>query len=113
MAKELTIEERLFNLAQLQIISSKIDEIQILKGELPMEVSDLEDEIAGLQKRVERVGGTIDEMKEEISNHTANIKEAEALIERYEKQLDNVKNNREYDALTKEIDLQRVGNPIE
>ena len=108
MAKELTIEERLFNLAQLQIISSKIDEIQILKGELPMEVSDLEDEIAGLQKRVERVGGTIDEMKEEISNHTANIKEAEALIERYEKQLDNVKNNREYDALTKEIDLQKL-----
>jgi len=108
MAKELTIEERLFNLAQLQIISSKIDEIQVLKGELPIEVSDLEDEIVGLEKRVERNNKGIENLESEISNHDANMKEAAALIERYEKQLDNVKNNREYDALVKEIDLQRL-----
>lgn len=93
---------------QLQVLDSKTDEIKILKGELPIEVSDLEDDIAGLDKRKERVEEAIKEFEDEISKHSANIKEAEALIVRYEQQLDNVKNNREFDALTKEIDLQRL-----
>ena len=111
MAKQLSIKDKLSNLYHLQTLDSntKIDEIQILKGELPMEVSDLEDDIAGLEKRADKIQEGMDEMGQEVSNHTANIKEAEALILKYEKQLDNVKNNREYDALTKEIDLQKLG----
>lgn len=108
MAKELTIKERLTNLYRLQALDSKLDEIQILKGELPIEVSDLEDDIVGLEKRKERVQEGISDYEKEISKHTSNIKEAETLISRYEQQLDNVKNNREYDALTKEIDLQKL-----
>lgn len=108
MAKELTIKDRLTNLYKLQALDSKIDEIQILKGELPMEVSDLEDDIVGLDKRKERVEEAIAELESEISKHTSNVKEAEALILKYDKQLENVKNNREYDALTKEIDLQKL-----
>lgn len=108
MAKELSIKERLSNLYRLQALDSKIDEIHILKGELPMEVSDLEDDIAGLEKRKEKIDGGIQELEDEISKHKANIKEAETLILKYNEQLDNVKNNREYDALTKEIDLQKL-----
>ena len=106
--KELTASAKLAQLYQLQLIDSKIDEIEILKGELPMEVSDLEDEIAGLQKRISRFDENISEIESEVSKHDANIKESEALIAKYEKQLDNVKNNREYDALTKEIELQKL-----
>lgn len=73
-----------------------------------MEVSDLEDDIVGLDKRKERVEEAIAELESEISKHTSNVKEAEALILKYDKQLENVKNNREYDALTKEIDLQKL-----
>ena len=105
---ELTIAEKLKNLFELQVIDSKIDEIQIMKGELPMEVSDLEDDIAGLETRIGRLEGQIQELEGEMSRHTANVKEAEALIERYQTQMDNVKNNREYDALTKEIEMQRL-----
>lgn len=105
---ELTIAEKLSNLFQLQMIDSKIDEIQIMKGELPMEVSDLEDEIAGLETRIGRLEGQIQDLESEMSRHTANTKEAEALIARYQTQMDNVKNNREFDALTKEIELQRL-----
>ncbi|MDX1685515.1 MAG: C4-type zinc ribbon domain-containing protein [Saprospiraceae bacterium] len=108
MAKELTIKERLTNLYRLQALDSKIDEIQVLKGELPIEVSDLEDDIAGLDKRKERIEEAIADLEHEQAKHTANIKEAETLILKYEEQLDNVKNNREYDALTKEIDLQKL-----
>lgn len=92
----------------LQLIDSKIDEIQIMKGELPIEVSDLEDEIVGLQKRTERLSSSIDEIKNEVARHEANIKESNMLQERYEKQLDDVKNNREYNALSKEIELQKL-----
>ncbi len=105
---ELTIAEKLKNLFELQVVDSKIDEIQIMKGELPMGVSDLEDDIAGLETRIGRLEGQIQELEGEMSRHTANVKEAEALIERYQTQMDNVKNNREYDALTKEIELQRL-----
>lgn len=108
MAKELSVEEKLRNLYVLQNIDSKIDEIEILKGELPIEVSDLEDDIAGLETRVNRLQSTIKDMQGEVARHNNNIKEAETLILRYESQLDNVKNNREYDALTKELELQKL-----
>ena len=110
MAKATTssVEKTLTELFALQNIDSKLDEIAVLKGELPMEVSDLEDEIEGLQKRIERINGNIEELNTEKLNHAANIKESQALIKRYEKQLDDVKNNREYEALTKEIELQKL-----
>jgi len=104
----MTVAETLKELYSLQLIDSSIDEIQILKGELPMEVSDLEDEVAGLETRIGRLGDGITELKDKVSAHHANIKEAEALSLKYEKQMDNVKNNREYDALSKELELQKL-----
>ena len=102
------MSEILETLYDLQQVDSKIDAIEVLKGELPMEVSDLEDEIEGLTKRVDKMSSQIDDLKSEINKHQVNKKEADTLIERYEKQLDSVKNNREYDALTKEIELQKL-----
>jgi len=108
MAIEKSIEEKLRDLYNLQQIDSQIDEIQILKGELPMEVSDLEDEMIGLETRVNRLESQLQDLRQDVVRHNNNIKEAEALIIRYEQQMDNVKNNREFDALTKEIELQRL-----
>jgi len=99
------LHQRLYGLQQ---IDSKLAEIEILKGELPMEVSDLEDEIIGLETRISKLEESIADIDTEVSNHNANIAESEALIEKYNGQLDNVKNNREYDALTKEIELQKL-----
>lgn len=107
-AKEVSIKDRLRTLFNLQQIDSKLDQITILKGELPMEVSDLEDEIIGLKTKVSKLETSIGEIEHEVVLHNGNIKESEALIEKYEKQLDNVKNNREFDALTKEIELQKL-----
>jgi uncharacterized protein len=106
--KEQSIADKLRALHALQQIDSKLDEIGILKGELPIEVADLEDEISGLNIRSRKLEGAIDDLDKEISRHNANIKESETLIARYEKQLDNVKNNREFEALTKEIELQKL-----
>ena len=107
-AKELTVTDKLQQLFELQKIDSKMDEIQIMKGELPIEVSDLEDEIVGLQTRVAKLQDGKKEIETEIGRHTANMKESEVLIERYKQQLDSVKNNREYEALSKEIELQQL-----
>lgn len=107
-AQDLTVEQKLRLLYTLQGIDSKIDEIGVLKGELPMEVNDLEDEIVGLETRANNLNNTIEGYREEIAKHTNTSKEAEALILRYESQQKDVKNNREYEALTKEIDLQRL-----
>lgn len=106
--KELSVKEKLAQLYKLQQIDSKLDEIKVMKGELPMEVSDLEDDIAGLKTRAQRLNDTLADIDGEISKHKANIKESENLIQRYQQQLDNVKNNREFDALNKEIELQRL-----
>lgn len=106
--KELTVIDKLRLLYDLQQIDSQLDEIKILKGELPIEVSDLEDELAGLQTRITKAENNIAETQNEIKNHQTQIKESEALITRYEKQLDTVKNNREFDALNKEIALQKL-----
>ncbi|HFC00772.1 MAG TPA: hypothetical protein ENJ53_08210 [Phaeodactylibacter sp.] len=105
---EMSVADKLKQLYELQLIDSEIDQIAILKGELPMEVSDLEDEIVGLETRKTRLEKNIQDMEEDMAKHKANIKEAEGLIVKYEKQMDNVKNNREYDALSKELDMQRL-----
>ena len=106
--RELTVEEKLRQLYELQLIDSQLDKIWVLKGELPIEVSDLEDEIAGLQTRVSRLANTVEDMNKEMNRHQENIKNSEALIERYRRQMDIVKNNREFDALSKELELQRL-----
>ena len=106
--KDYSVEEKLSSLVKLQKVDSKLDGIQILKGELPIEVSDLEDEITGIQTRISKHETAISDIDTEISRHNNNIKESEMLIGKYEKQLDNVKNNREFDALSKEIGLQKL-----
>ncbi len=107
-AKELSVAEKLKQLFELQMIDSELDQIHILKGELPMEVADLEDEIAGLETRLSKLVAQQKESDTEISRHNTNIKDANLHIERYTKQLDEVKNNREFDALTKEIENQKL-----
>ena len=106
--KEMTVEEKLTEMYKLQSIDSELDKIEILKGELPIEVNDLEDEIEGLTKRVKRLKDTISDMEADNNRQAANIKEAQALIDRYNKQLEDVKNNREYEALSKELELQSL-----
>ena len=105
---ERTVADKLRNLYDLQLVDSNLDDIQILKGELPMEVSDLEDEIAGLQKRVERMQAAVDDTDAQTNRLNGLIKDAEAAIEKYKRQMDEVKNNREYEALQKEIELQSL-----
>lgn len=105
---ELTVEEKLQNLFGLQSIDSQIDEIKVLRGELPMEVNDLEDEITGLQSRVSKLEDEIKGLQQSISDNENGISAAKALVEKYEGQQGNVKNNREFDALTKEIELQNL-----
>ncbi len=106
--KDFSVEEKLVNLLRLQKVDSKLDEIQILKGELPMEVSDLEDEIQGLQSRQTRIEEEINGISEFIEGKKNSIKESEALIAKYEKQSDNVKNNREFEAINKEVEMQQL-----
>ncbi len=110
MAKvaDFSVEEKLSSLVLLQKIDSKLDEIQILKGELPIEVKDLEDEIEGLHARQTRVEEEVNGINEFIAQKKEGIKEAEALIKKYEKQSDNVKNNREFEAINKEIEMQQL-----
>ena len=106
--KELSVDEKLKQLWDLQQIDSKIDKIQILKGELPIEVRDLEDEIEGLNTRLKNIQDESVELEEEIKNRKNAKALAKELISRYEKQQDNVKNNRKYDARSKEIELQKL-----
>ena len=106
--KELTVEDKLRKLYDLQLIHSRIDRIHSLRGELPLEVQDLEDEISGLTRRMERLQSEIDAENAEITNKRNVIKDAELLIKRYEEQQMNVRNNREYDALSKEIEFQKL-----
>ena len=106
--KDYSVEEKLTSLVSLQKIESKIDEVQVLKGELPMEVSDLEDEITGLQARQTRIEEEINGIQEFINQKKELIKEAEGLIKKYEKQSENVKNSREFEAINKEIEMQQL-----
>ncbi|MGZ5191223.1 MAG: zinc ribbon domain-containing protein, partial [Flavisolibacter sp.] len=106
--KEYSVEEKLSSLVQLQKVESKLDEIHILKGELPMEVADLEDEIHGLHARQLRIEEEINGITEFINQKQEAIKEAQALVKKYEKQSENVKNNREFEAINKEIEMQQL-----
>ncbi len=106
--KEFSVEEKLTSLLNLQKIESKLDEIHILKGELPMEVNDLEDEIQGLHSRKVRIEEEINGVNEFIEKKKEAIKEAQALVKKYEKQSENVKNNREFEAINKEIEMQQL-----
>jgi uncharacterized protein len=105
---EKSIEEKLRNLYKLQMIDSKLDEIEIMKGELPVEVSDLEDEIAGLEIKKSKFEQSMAELKAEIEGHKEKINTSTSLIEKYTRQLDDVKNNREFEALNKEIEMQNL-----
>jgi predicted nucleic acid-binding Zn-ribbon protein len=110
MAKttEISIEEKLRLLFSLQKIDTKIDEIEVLKGELPIEVSDLEDEITGLETRLKNLNETVKDIEKEGQKFTARMTEGETMIKKYTKQLDDVKNNREFDALSKELEMQKL-----
>jgi predicted nucleic acid-binding Zn-ribbon protein len=106
--KEFSVEEKLSSLVTLQKIESKLDEIHILKGELPMEVADLEDEITGLKARQTRIEEEINGVTDFIAQRNEAIKEAQALIKKYDKQSSNVKNNREFEAINKEMEMQQL-----
>jgi uncharacterized protein len=106
--KEFSVEEKLSSLVSLQKVDSKLDEVKILKGELPMEVRDLEDEIHGLHARQTRVEEEINGIQEFIEQKKTIIKDSQALVKKYEKQSENVKNNREFEAITKEMELQNL-----
>ena len=105
---DLSVEEKLKTLYQLQSALSSIDEKRALRGELPLEVQDLEDEIEGLTIRVEKIQNDIDEFQKAVVQKKGEIADAEASVARYKSQLDEVKNNREYDTLSKEIEFQTL-----
>ncbi|MEG1617668.1 MAG: C4-type zinc ribbon domain-containing protein [Bacteroidales bacterium] len=106
--KEYTVEEKLTALYKLQSMLSEIDRIKTLRGELPLEVQDLEDEIAGLETRMQNYEVEIADLQTQISTKKLEIENAKTLIEKYTTQQDNVRNNREYDFLTKEIEFQNL-----
>ena len=105
---DLTVEEKLKTLYQLQTTLSAIDEKRALRGELPLEVQDLEDDIAGLTTRIEKIQTDIEQFDRAIDQKQHEIEEAQASVERYKKQLEMVSNNREYDTLSKEIEFQEL-----
>ncbi|PVX50950.1 hypothetical protein C7377_1280 [Balneicella halophila] len=106
--EEVSVEDKLKSLYELQQIDSEIDEIRKLRGELPLEVEDLEDEVAGLQTRVAKHDEELKESTASISAKKNEIKEHQALIEKYTKQQNNVRNNREFNALSKEIEFKEL-----
>ncbi|MDG1327634.1 MAG: hypothetical protein P8P41_04215 [Flavobacteriaceae bacterium] len=106
--KEITVEEKLRALFDLQLIDSRIDKIRDIRGELPLEVEDLEDELAGMNTRLEKLNDGIEVVVNSISDKKNHIEESKELIKKYTKQQDNVRNNREYDSLSKEIEFQEL-----
>ena len=105
---EVTVERKLVALYTLQQVDSKIDEIRAYRGNLPLEIQDMEDEIAGLETRIANFKEESKKHQKDISDYKIKIKETEALIKKYEEQQNNVRNNREYDSLTKEIEYQTL-----
>lgn len=110
MAKktEITVEEKLRALYDLQLIDSRIDEIRSMRGELPLEVEDLEDEVAGLNTRMEKLTTELEAIKKSITDREHLKEEAKSLIDKYTKQQENVRNNREYNSISKEIEYQEL-----
>ena len=106
--QEIPVEQKLKTLYQLQTVLSKIDEIKTLRGELPLEVQDLEDEIAGLGTRIERLRAEAAALKQQVAGKRIEIETAKASVEKYKEQQENVRNNREYDFLSKEIEYQTL-----
>ena len=106
--KEATVEERLRALYDLQLIDSRIDEIRNVRGELPLEVRDLEDEVAGLNIRLEKLVSGLELIDNDIASKKNLIEESKALIKKYSEQQKNVRNNREYNSLTKEVEFQEL-----
>lgn len=105
---EFTVEQKLKALYQLQSMLSEIDKIKTLRGELPLEVQDLEDEVAGLSTRIEKIKTDIEELKSSIAAKKIEIETAKSSVDKYKQQQENVRNNREYDFLTKEIEFQSL-----
>ena len=103
---EQTVEQKLKALYELQTIHTKIDKIRQVRGELPMEVADLEDDVAGLETRIQKIKGELDDLVDDIVTRKNLIKDSQSNIKKYEAQLNEVKNNREYDAISKEIEIQ-------
>ena len=103
---EQTVEQKLRALYELQSIHTQIDKLRQVRGELPMEVSDLEDEVAGLETRINKIKSELDDLEDAIVTRKNMIRDAQAAIKKYESQLNEVKNNREYDAISKEIEIQ-------
>lgn len=107
-SKEISVEEKLKSLYDLQLVNSEIDKIKTLRGELPLEVQDLEDEIVGLNTRVENLKDEVKEVEAEISGRKRDIDNANDLIGKYQEQQNDVKNNREYENLSKEIEFHKL-----
>jgi len=105
---EVSVEDRLRALYDLQLIDSRVDEIRNVRGELPLEVRDLEDEVEGLNTRLEKLSGNLELIDNEISSKKNLMEEAKTLIKKYSEQQKNVRNNREYNSLTKEIEFQEL-----
>ncbi len=106
--KDVSVSEKLDSLYELQKIDSEIDRIRTIRGELPLEVQDLEDEVAGLDNRIEKMQDEIKALETEISDRKNASKDAEAAIAKYKEQQNNVRNNREFDAISKEIEFQEL-----
>lgn len=106
--KELTVEQKLKTLFELQTMVSEIDKIKTLRGELPLEVQDLEDEIIGLSTRIDKIKSEVSELKSTIAGKKVEIETAKAAVDKYKAQQENVRNNREFDFLTKEIEFQTL-----
>ncbi len=105
---ELTIEEKLRALYSLQLVDSDIDKIRTLRGELPLEVQDLEDDVAGLETRIGNLKAELAELEKSMAGKNNEITNSQALIKKYEEQQNNVRNNREFDSLSKEIEFQTL-----
>ena len=104
----ISVEEKLKALFELQVIDSSIDRIRIIRGELPLEIKDLEDSIEGLNIRLEKFNVELDQLKEKIVENKNSVILANEAIKKYEKQLKNIKNNREFNSLTKEVEFQNL-----
>ena len=108
----MSVEEKLKNLYELQKLLTEIDKIKTLRGELPLEVQDLEDEIEGLATRVDKITAEVAELKREINQRHGDIEVNNSNIERYKTQMDSVRNNREYDTLSKQIEYAELDNVL-
>ena len=110
--KEFSIEDKLRALCKLQIIDSEIDKIRTVRGELPLEVQDLEDELKGLENRIDKINLDIEDKEKFVSSKKLSIKESEELVKKYNNKLGSIKNNREYDSIIKEQEYQDLESQL-